>query len=289
MSDHQPQLSAVVVTFQTGPVLSACLAALIKSPMCQEIILVNNGNPPEVVAQLVRQADQEAKLKLVDGHGNIGFGRGCNLGASHAQCANLAFVNPDCVIDEATLPAFAQTLAHHENALIGGALRNEDGSEQRGTRRGELTLWSALVSFLGIGRAGEAAGIWRDFNRTREDFPTETTQMPVVSGALMAIGKAHFEKLGGFDPAFFLHIEDIDLCRRVRESGGRVLFTPHATALHIGSTSATSSWVVEQAKIVSFARYFWKNAQNPLGYLSVILIMPMIALAIAARSLLVTR
>jgi N-acetylglucosaminyl-diphospho-decaprenol L-rhamnosyltransferase len=278
--------SAIVVSYQTGPILDACLEALVKAPFCSEVVLVNNGNPSEVRAKLLALAKSEPKFTLIDGHGNVGFGSASNLGAQVARNALLVFVNPDCILDETALPAFGEALAQHPNALIGGSLRNEDGSEQRGCRRGELTIWSAIISFLGLGRPGGEAGIWRDFNRTRESLPQTIIDMPAVSGALMAISASSFKKLGGFDPAYFLHVEDVDLCRRVRESGSAVLFAPDATALHVGATSATSSWVIEHAKIRSFARYFWKNARSFSAQLCVIFVMPLLAFALIFRTFL---
>jgi N-acetylglucosaminyl-diphospho-decaprenol L-rhamnosyltransferase len=281
-----PQFSAVVVSFHTGAVLTDCLTALLRAPLCQQIVLVNNGNPPDVMASLAGLAVQHSKLKIVDGHGNIGFGRGCNLGSDHADCEHLVFVNPDCIVDDCTLAAFAEALANHPTALCGGALRNMDGSEQRGCRRGELTLWSALVSFIGLGQAGAEAGTWRDFNRNRETVPTTTATMPTVSGALMATARTTFDAIGGFDAAYFLHVEDIDLCKRMRGSGGQVLFVPNATALHIGATSNASNWAVTGAKINSFTHYFLTHARGVLGKLTVIIVMPFLAMAIIARSLL---
>lgn len=285
MQATQPQFSAVVVSFHTGPILEACIDALADAPLCRQIVLVNNGNPPDVVAALHVRAAKVSKLKLIDGHGNIGFGRACNLGAAQASEDYLLFVNPDCVIDATCLSALASVLADHSDALVGGSLRNVDGSEQRGTRRGVLTPWSALVSFSGLGRPGLGAGIWRDFNRIAEPVPTETLDMPVISGALMAMRAKAFTAIGGFDPAFFLHVEDIDLCQRVRASGARVLYAPDAKAVHIGATSNATSWAIERAKIASFGHYFWKNARMFWDYIGVILLMPVIACAIIMRLL----
>lgn len=286
MSDAVRQFSAVVVSFYTGPVLHDCLEALLNAPLCSQIVLVNNGNRENVLQQLQEREREYTKLVLLTGHGNIGFGRGCNFGAEHATADNLVFVNPDCVLDDCALGAFDEALASNPSALFGGALRNTDGSEQRGCRRGELTLWSALVSFSGMGKPGDDAGIWRDFNRNREPFPVETTPMPVVSGALMAITRKTFEDVGWFDSSYFLHVEDIDICKRMWISGGQVMFVPSATALHVGATSETSNWRVTFAKISSFHYYFWTHAKGFLERLAVVATMPFLAIAIILRSLL---
>lgn len=275
--------TAIVVTYHTGPIVFQCLTALAKAPLCTQVILVNNGNTSEVTNDLRAFCVANPKVQMLDGHGNIGFGAACNLGAAIASALLLVFVNPDCVIDPRTLPAFNTVLKAQSGALVGGALRDRDGREQRGARRGEMTLLSACISFAGLGRAGPQAGIWRDFNRHHEDIPTELTPMPTISGALFALHRSTFDLLKGFDPAYFLHVEDIDLCKRARALGHLVLYAPDATALHIGSTSAVSGWAVEKEKIKSFFYYFWTHARGLSGRVAVLLVMPFLASAIIAR------
>jgi GT2 family glycosyltransferase len=92
-----------------------------------------------------------------------------------------------------------------------------------------------------------------------------------------------FWQIGGFDEAYFLHVEDIDLCDRYRLGGGKVMFHPSARATHIGGTSQTAAWHLETAKLRSFLYYFWKFARPPFGHISVILIAPVLALAMLFR------
>jgi N-acetylglucosaminyl-diphospho-decaprenol L-rhamnosyltransferase len=286
VSDQGPIFSAIVVTYHTGAVLSQCLDALLDAPHCAQVIVVNNGNPANLEAELRARADAHRAMVLLDGHGNIGFGRGCNFGAEQATCDYLVFVNPDCIIDRTTLWAFRDAFTQHPDALLGGALRNQDGSEQRGGRRGELTLWSAIVSFSGLGRPGEGSGIWRDFNRNREVVLMQPVEMPTLSGALMAISKDSFDTLEGFDSAYFLHVEDVDLCKRARTIGLPVLYVPAATALHIGATSTTTSLALARAKIASFLYYFWTHGESIGNRMAILVIMPFLALAIMVRALL---
>ena len=228
-------------------------------------------------------AEAEPRLKLITGHGNVGFGRGCNLGATHAIGSVLAFVNPDCVVEPDALAHMALLTDAPSPVLVGGCICDPQGLEQRGARRGTLSVWSACVSFSGAGRPGEQAGIWRDFNRNREPLPTSPIETPVVSGALMVTRADAFWQIGGFDEAYFLHVEDIDLCHRYGLGGGKVIFDPSARATHIGGTSQAASWRVETAKLQSFLYYFWKFARPPFGHISVILVAPVLALAIFLR------
>lgn len=278
-------ISAVVVTYNSGDILRACLTNLLASAACEEIILVNNGNPDKVLSDLSAWTEAEPRLKLITGHGNIGFGRACNLGAKHATGSMLAFVNPDCMVEPDALAQMALIAAATGPLLVGGCICDPEGLEQRGARRGALSVWSACVSFLRLGRPGEQAGIWRDFNRNREPLPTSPIETPVVSGALMLTRADAFWQIGGFDEAYFLHVEDIDLCHRYALGGGKVVFHPSARATHIGGTSQTGAWQVESSKLRSFLYYFWKYARPPFGHISVILIAPVLALAMLMRVL----
>jgi GT2 family glycosyltransferase len=253
------------------------------SPSCVEIILVNNGNSDEVVTELSAWTEAEPRLKLISGHGNVGFGRACNLGAKHAISSILAFVNPDCMVEPDALAQMALLTDTPGPVLVGGCICNPQGLEQRGARRGTLSMWSACVSFSGTGRPGEQAGIWRDFNRNCEPLPTSPIETPVVSGALMVTRADAFWQIGGFDEAYFLHVEDIDLCHRYGLGGGKVIFDPNARATHIGGTSQTAALRVEAAKLRSFLYYFWKFARPPFGHFSVILVAPVLTLAMLLR------
>lgn len=281
----EARISAVVVTYHSGDVLRGCLTNLLASPDCEEIVLVNNGNPDKVLSDLSAWTEVEPRLKLISGHGNVGFGRACNLGAKHATGSMLAFVNPDCMVEPDALAQMALIAAATGPLLVGGCICDPEGLEQRGARRGALSVWSACVSFLGLGRPGEQAGIWRDFNRNREPLPTSPIETPVVSGALMLTRADAFWRIGGFDEAYFLHVEDIDLCHRYALGGGKVIFHPSARATHIGGTSQAAPWQVEASKLRSFLYYFWKYARPPFGHISVIFIAPVLALAMLMRVL----
>ncbi len=281
----EARISAVVVTYHSGDVLRACLTNLLASPDCDEIVLVNNGNPDKVLSDLSAWTEAEPRLKLITGHGNVGFGRACNLGAKHATGSMLAFVNPDCMVEPDALAQMALIAAATGPLLVGGCICDPEGLEQRGARRGALSVWSACVSFLGLGRPGEQAGVWRDFNRNREPLPTSPIETPVVSGALMLTRADAFWQIGGFDEAYFLHVEDIDLCHRYALGGGKVIFHPSARATHIGGTSQVAPWQVEASKLRSFLYYFWKYARPPFGHIRVIFIAPVLALAMLMRVL----
>ena len=93
-----------------------------------------------------------------------------------------------------------------------------------------------------------------------------------------------FHDIGGFDEDYFLHVEDVDLCRRVIEAGGSVIYQPLAGALHYGATSDAPSSVVQAHKAQSLTRYFRKFAKGPLEKALVAGLSPLFAVALRLRA-----
>ena len=92
-----------------------------------------------------------------------------------------------------------------------------------------------------------------------------------VSGACMMTTKKIHSDLAGFDEKFFLHFEDLDYCRRVRQLGYRVLFVPAAGVFHYqGVSGGSSALSIGRAKVNSFRRYASKYALLPLPLITLV-------------------
>ncbi|MET0181475.1 MAG: glycosyltransferase family 2 protein [Caulobacterales bacterium] len=264
MSDPPEPLrvSAVIVSYRTGPALWDCLDSLWQDAAIADIVVVDNGNDSDTVHKLADLA-RNRRIQLVSGHGNIGFAAGANLGVRSALSDQILFLNPDAAIVSGSAAALVAALHSAKRpSIAGGRLIGKDGKEQRGARRDEVTLWSAFVSFSGLSLFECVSENFRDVNRARDPLPDKSIPVSAVSGALMLISRADFEAIGGFDEGYFLHVEDIDICRRVRAAGGAVIFTPFATARHVGGTSAAPKVLVEWHKARGLWRYFRKFSQG---------------------------
>lgn len=281
------RVSAIIVTFNTGASLWECLECAAADPSLGEVVIVNNGNPGEQESSLRAFVAQHAdKFVLLDGHGNVGFAKACNMGAQRARGAYLLFLNPDAVLQPGSVEALIDAgRARSGIWLAGGRLLDVFGKEQRGARRGKLTIWNAASSFSGLSGIMTRLGgdIFKDVHREKEPLPTEPVAMPTVSGALMLTPAAHFKQIGGFDESYFLHVEDIDLCRRIGEEGGSVLFTPLAAVKHYGATSKVSRFWVEWQKGRGLDIYFRKFASTPMEHVLAFVLSPVIRVALMAR------
>jgi GT2 family glycosyltransferase len=287
-----PRVTAIIVSFHTGAPLWECLRSVERDSAIGEVVVVNNGNPPEIEHELEKFVRSRDKFRLVGGHGNVGFAKACNQGAKAAHGQHLLFLNPDAVIDPGAVNALIACGEGREAPwLAGGLLLDVFGDEQRGARRGELTLWSAFVSFSGLAAimpklGGKAlAEKFADVHWEHSARPSEATPVPVVSGAFMLTPAAHFRRIGGFDEDYFLHVEDIDLCRRIGAAGGEVVFAPDARAKHYGSTSRANRLWIEWQKGRGLDRYFRKFARDKREVVAATLLSPMIRAALMARAL----
>lgn len=258
------QRSAVLVTYRTGPVLFDCLNALLADGDIDEIVIVDNGNPADLQHRLDAMHAQHDRLRLLRGQGNVGFARGCNLGAQAANGERILFINPDVVVARGAARRMSETLdGLPMPSVVGGDLRNVEGGPDRGSRRDRVTPWRAFVSYSGLSRLGRWIAACRDLHRHEEPMPNEAVRVGAISGALLMMRRADFVVLNGFDEDYFLHFEDVDLCRRIEEAGGAVVFLPGAIGVHMRSTSdAPASWVTRH-KLRGLARYVRKFAQSP--------------------------
>jgi len=268
----QPAVSAIVVSYQTGSRLKECLYALLSDPDVDEVILVDNGNPVAMQSWITSFAANRSNVSVVTGHGNIGFGAAVNLGVSSAAGPHLLVINPDAVLRRHSVSGMQVAASDcPEPWIIGGKIFDLYGQEERGPRRRELTLWRAATSLLG----------WNTWTLEATPVPKGPVDMPVISGAFFLTSEASFARLDGFDEGYFLHVEDVDLCRRCREAGGRVVYDPRSGALHYGATSDAPSAVVARHKANSLARYFKKFARGSMEHLVVAVAMPMMRAAMA--------
>jgi len=281
LAGQKKRISVIMVSYMTGPALHETVTAVLNDSEIFELIIVDNGNTDPARKRLSELISGNNRVRLLQGHGNIGFSRGCNYGATLARGDYLLFLNPDAVISRGSAMKMANCGAGLTAPwVIGGMLKNIHGHEQRGSRRGRLTPLSAFISFTPLHKLP----MLKSIHRENEPLPDAPTEMPVVSGAFLMTNKASFDLLGGFNKHYFLHVEDIDICHRARQKSGDVYFVPDATAMHYGSSSLASLQFVEWHKFKGFLRYFWDYSSKWWARLLTIIAAPFMAVAIMGRA-----
>jgi N-acetylglucosaminyl-diphospho-decaprenol L-rhamnosyltransferase len=275
----------IMIAYHTGKVLFEAIDHVLKDHSVAQFILIDNGSTESDAKRLRAINEAEPRIKLVQGHGNIGFGKAANLGAVLADQPFLVFLNPDAILAKDCIETLSHTLKTTKKpCIIGAHIRNLDGTEQRGGRRGEVSPLSTLLTLSRLTRIFKGLKPF-EIHLERFTLPSKPMAVPTISGACFAMRRDDFLGLNGFDPRFFLHVEDIDLCWRVRLAGGQVIFDPHAQVFHEGHTSRVEPLFVEWNKGMGLVRYFLKRSQNAAETLSIYLYAPLILGISVLRSL----
>lgn len=230
-----PKVSVIVVSYNAADQLESCLRSLAALPEVRrdasfaQVIVSDNGSADDSVAR--------AKLafpgvEVIENKANLGFAKGCNVGARFVKAPLLFFFNPDAVAHPGLLDnAVAYFDAHPGVAMAGAKLLNEDGSVAESC--GEFDTW--WQAFLRSSAWGELPMFRKQANgyQLRQwDYSTER-DVDLVVGAAMFIRRDIFERLGGFDERFFLYHEEIDFAHRLRDAGERVVFLPQCVVTHL--------------------------------------------------------
>ncbi|MBU1378869.1 MAG: glycosyltransferase family 2 protein [Alphaproteobacteria bacterium] len=278
-------VSVVMVVFMTGEALEKSLACVLADPLVDELVVVDNGSTPAEAARLRALDGRDDRVRLLAGHGNVGFAKGANLGAAKAKGDLLVFLNPDAFLQDGCVAALAREIGDRPApCIVGGRVLNSDGTEQRGARRGEITPMSAVLSMSGLAKGRSLSRY--EVHWEGDALPDHAVATPTISGACFCMRREDFDRVGGFDEGYFLHVEDVDLCWRVRQAGGEVLFHPRAEVVHIGGTSQTSPLKVEFHKGVGLARYFRKRAVGVGQQAAAWALSPLVVIAAVVRPVL---
>ena len=279
MTGAERPIRAIVVNYQSASVLPACVTSLLADGAA-EVVVVDNGHRRGPSDQAAATALEDAGLpaRWVDAGTNLGYGRAVNLGASACGPGDLLVCNPDVVVRPGALAALAQVLADDPSVgIVGPQLTNTDGSVYPSAR-----TFPSLADAAGHGVLGMVRPDNPFTRRYRMLDWDHNRRSPVewVSGAMFLVRREAWEALGGFDPRYFMYMEDVDLCWRAGRQGWGVVYQPAAQAVHAQGVSAdTRPYRMILAHHRSMLTFAWRK-----GGAGQRALYPVVAAAIAARA-----
>jgi N-acetylglucosaminyl-diphospho-decaprenol L-rhamnosyltransferase len=216
-----PQVSVVVLAYQSGPLLARCLAALRAQTFQDfEVVLADNAST-DGAPQAAAAADPE--IRLVDNGANLGFAAGVNRGVAAARGRWIALINPDAFAEPDWLGRLMAAAAAHPQVrcFASRQLMAEDPSR-----------------LDGLGDVMSAAGFpFRGGYGGPDPGPAAVGEVFSACGGAMLIARDLFLAMGGFDERLFCYCEDVDLGYRLRLIGEPTLLVPDAVVRHVGSAS----------------------------------------------------
>ncbi|MBU0663465.1 MAG: glycosyltransferase family 2 protein [Proteobacteria bacterium] len=221
-------LSVIIVNYNGQPFLETCLRALSQNLSCRyEIIVVDNNSDDGSQDYLSKTWPG---VQLICSPDNLGFARGNNYGAEQARGRFLLLLNNDTKMLEPFQPLLDYLDTHPDTAVVGGRLRNPDGSVQSSVGY-EHTPYRILLSWM-LPRSCAWFSGWQIHEKRPEFYEQTHQEVDWVSGAFLCIRRRIWKELSGFDRDIFMYCEDSDLCRRVRERGQKVAYVAVGDTCH---------------------------------------------------------
>jgi N-acetylglucosaminyl-diphospho-decaprenol L-rhamnosyltransferase len=252
-------ISVIYVSYNTKEITRESLKRLLASDhdLKMEIIVVDNASRDDSVAMLKAEFPE---IPLIENKVNVGFGRANNQALPLIHGRYVLLLNTDAYVAPDTIEkTVAYMDAHPECGILGAKLIGEDGSLQPSCRYFP-TPWKQFL---------HTTGLYRHFSQVRMvddmDWDHDSARnCDWVPGCYYLIRKEVIDRVGLFDPRYFMYCEEVDHCFATKKAGWQVTYFPEPV-VHLGGQSAKSDGKLSAGRqlrplqIESELLYFRKN------------------------------
>ncbi|MCG3197695.1 MAG: glycosyltransferase family 2 protein [Candidatus Omnitrophica bacterium] len=230
-SGEEPTVLISIVHYAAPALLSRCLASFEAHPPAapHRIVVADNSARIQPIREVVSRFKGVTLLEMPD---NIGFSAANNRAVRGAREKYLFFLNPDTEVTPGAIDSLVALLeANPEVGAVGPKNVGAEGEVQFSCRTfpGYRTLLGHRYSLLT--RLFPTNPYSTEYLHTNWDHEARR-EVDWISGAAILMRRGDFEELGGFDEAFFMYAEDVDLCYRLHQAGKKVVYEPSAVIRH---------------------------------------------------------
>ena len=248
-------LSVVILNWNVRDLLDRCLASIRSSRYTIEMIVVDNASSDDSVAMVRRQYPQ---VTLIANDTNRGFTGGNNQGLAAAHGRYVLVLNPDTeIVDESLDRLLDYAEANPTIGAVGPMLLNPDRSIQPSRRRFPTVLTGFFESTWLQSLAPR--GMLRRYYM--EDISANVVhEVDWLNGACTVFRCEVFDRVGVYDDVnFFMYSEELDLCRRIKQAGWRIVYIPEAQVIHYEGKSSEQAVAARHIRFnTSKVRYYRK-------------------------------
>lgn len=247
-----PLVTALVVSYNVRDLLVDALRAFYESSdVPVQVVVVDNASKdgsPEAVAGIFPQAD------LIRMPRNVGYGAANNAGLERCRGRFLLLLNPDVAVGPGCVGRLADFLLTRPDAgAAGPRLLRPDGTPDQAARRAFPSPSVAFYRLVGLSRLFPKSPRFGRYNMGHVS-PDAVHEMDAGTGACLMLRRTAVDKVGFFDPAYFMYGEDLDLCFRLKEGGWKVFHVPAAGAVHVKGAATRQS---TRRMLWEFHRAMW--------------------------------
>ncbi|MFA8343602.1 MAG: glycosyltransferase [Rhodothermaceae bacterium] len=275
-----PDLSIIIVNYNVKEFILNLLDSIDKcSPeISREVIVVDNNSDDGSVEAIQKLRPD---VKLIANKNNVGFGKANNQGLEICKGKFILLLNPDTIVKEDTFRLLIEKFSSTPDlGMAGCKVLNPDGTLQLACRRSFPGPWTSFTKVTGLSRFFPKSKLFARYNLTFKD-ENESYEVDAISGCFMFIKREVYEKIGGFDPVFFMYGEDLDLCYRVQQAGFKVYYFHDTEIIHYKGESTKRSSIDETKVFYNAMNLFVKKHLS-----SSLLVSLILQLAIFARKIL---
>ncbi len=225
-------VAGVVVNYNAKEYLLQCVGSLLSQGVALVVVADNGSTDGSEMALLERYPE----AKWVPTGANLGYGTAANIGAAVVDSPYLLICNADVVVGQGSVTKLRSFLEGRPDvALVGPRVHGSDGALYPSARR-----FPDLLEAFGHGILGQF-WVGNPFSRRyrMEDWDhAKARKVDWISGACFLARRTAWDAVGGFDRAYFMYMEDVDLCWRLAKAGWSVAYEPAAEVVHAQGVSA---------------------------------------------------
>jgi GT2 family glycosyltransferase len=207
MNSFEKNITFVIVSFRSSHIIEKCIKSI--NPKIK-IIIVENSNNIQVKDYL---ENKFLNVQVIIAKKNLGYGKGNNLGISKVDTQYAFILNPDAILEKNSLEKFykAQFFLKDDFTILAPNLFNNYGY----------------------------------FLNSNKNINQEILEVDYVKGFAMLINLKKIHPKDLFDEKFFLFLEEIDLCKRIKQSGGKIFVIQNSKIRHLGKQASENILNIE--------------------------------------------
>jgi len=265
---NKVDISIIIISYNNFHLLEDCIKSIYQftSGVSYEVIVVdNNSNEGDVTEITSKFSD----VKLIQNSGNKGFAAANNQGFEIAKGEYYLVLNNDTILFEnAIKQVFDFVSSTNEHIFVGCRLLNSDNSYQESVMEFP-SVWNVFTDSFFLSKIFKKS---KFFNKNALSFSLlkEVVEVDVIKGAFMFCKAGDIKELNGFDEKFYFYSEELDLCKRFKKRGGKVIYFPETSIVHVGgATVKRDQLFFYKNQAISRIQYFQKHLSGINFILSV--------------------
>lgn len=266
-------LSIVIANWNTKELIKQCIESILSAApkgLEFEVIVIDNASS-DGSSEYLESLDK--KIVLIKNNENLGYSKACNKGMKSAKGKYVLLLGSDTIMQNGTLEECISFLdSHTHSGAVGCRLLNPDRSVQNSCKKFP-GLKNAFYTYLSLDMLNKQYDM-ADFDYSR------TIEVEQIDATFLMIRKEVLEDIGYFDESYSILYNDVDLCRRIWDSGHKIYFLHTCSIIHYGSHSTkNANFRLRKKMYGDIYRYYKKHFGFKARFLYPILVFRLLVVS----------